>query len=70
MYGYALKALYQIDLLEDESKRPNVARWWKEITSRPAWVETRDEYVAYRNAITVAYKNVTTGNVVLSEEAK
>jgi glutathione S-transferase len=62
IYGYALKALYQIDLLEDESKRPNVVRWWREITARPAWIEARDEWVVYRNA--------TMGSAVSSKETK
>ncbi|KIP01414.1 hypothetical protein PHLGIDRAFT_113065 [Phlebiopsis gigantea 11061_1 CR5-6] len=28
--------------LVDEVKRPNVARWWKDITSRPSWQAVKD----------------------------
>jgi glutathione S-transferase len=34
-YGSML-TLADVDILEDV-KRPNVARWWKEITARPTW---------------------------------
>jgi len=27
----------------EDPKRPNVARWWKEITSLPAWKEVQAE---------------------------
>jgi len=26
-----------------DEKRPNVARWWKDITSRPSWVAVKDD---------------------------
>ncbi|KAI0075234.1 glutathione S-transferase [Panus rudis PR-1116 ss-1] len=29
-------------ILTDESQRPNVARWWKDITSRPTWLAVKD----------------------------
>ncbi|KAI0785898.1 glutathione S-transferase [Abortiporus biennis] len=27
-----------VDALENAQKRPNVARWWKELISRPSWI--------------------------------
>ncbi|KAL6306944.1 glutathione transferase [Sparassis latifolia] len=39
-YGPALK-LAGVDVLEDPS-RPNVLRWWKEISSRPSWLALKD----------------------------
>ncbi|KAI0725085.1 glutathione transferase [Fomitopsis betulina] len=40
-YGSMLAPL-GINALEDASKRPNVARWWKDITSRPSWAAVKD----------------------------
>jgi len=34
-YGSALK-ICKVDFMEDES-RPNLVRWWKDISSRPSW---------------------------------
>jgi len=31
-----------VDFLVNEDKRPHVARWWKDITSRPAWQKVKD----------------------------
>ncbi|KAH8081300.1 thioredoxin-like protein [Cristinia sonorae] len=31
-----------INLLEDESRRPHVARWWKDISSRDSWQKVKD----------------------------
>jgi glutathione S-transferase len=31
----------KVDILEDP-KRPNVARWWKEISERPSWQAVKD----------------------------
>ncbi|KAL6306985.1 glutathione transferase [Sparassis latifolia] len=39
-YGATLK-LAGVDVLEDPS-RPNVLRWWKEISSRPSWLAVKD----------------------------
>ncbi|OCH86233.1 glutathione S-transferase [Obba rivulosa] len=39
-YGAMLK-LQGYDFLEDES-RPNVVRWWKDISSRPSWQAVKD----------------------------
>jgi glutathione S-transferase len=39
-HGALLKAA-RVDILED-TKRPNVARWWKEITGRPSWQAVKD----------------------------
>jgi len=39
-YGTML-AMLGIDALENE-KRPNVVRWWKDITSRPSWQAVKD----------------------------
>ncbi|KAH9925143.1 glutathione transferase [Fomitopsis serialis] len=35
-YGSMLSPL-GVNALEDATKRPNLARWWKDITSRPSW---------------------------------
>ncbi|KZT64429.1 glutathione transferase [Daedalea quercina L-15889] len=40
-YGSML-APVGINALEDATKRPNVARWWKDITSRPSWLAVKD----------------------------
>lgn len=39
-YGSLLKVA-GVDILED-TKRPNLARWWNEITERPAWQAVKD----------------------------
>jgi len=39
-YGSLLKAA-NVDILEDP-KRPNVLRWWKEISARPSWEAVKD----------------------------
>ncbi|KAF9809006.1 hypothetical protein IEO21_07631 [Rhodonia placenta] len=39
-YG-AMLSVIGINVLETD-KRPNVARWWKDITSRPAWQAVKD----------------------------
>ncbi|KAI0789600.1 glutathione S-transferase [Abortiporus biennis] len=36
-YGTML-APQGVDVLENAEKRPNVVRWWKDISSRPSWV--------------------------------
>ncbi|CAL1708529.1 unnamed protein product [Somion occarium] len=36
-YGDILSNGGFADLFDNESKRPNVTRWWREIASRPAW---------------------------------
>ncbi|KAH9829566.1 glutathione transferase [Rhodofomes roseus] len=40
-YG-AMLAPLGVDALEDASKRPHLARWWKDITSRPSWQAVKD----------------------------
>jgi len=40
-YGSMLSPL-GINALEDATKRPNLARWWKDITSRPSWQAVKD----------------------------
>ncbi|TCD67951.1 hypothetical protein EIP91_011752 [Steccherinum ochraceum] len=39
-YGNILQNAKFIDL--EDAKRPNVARWWKDITSRPSWQAFKD----------------------------
>ncbi|GJE94999.1 glutathione S-transferase [Phanerochaete sordida] len=41
-YGAFLKRL-DYNYLEDPVKRPNVARWWKDITSRPSWQAVQEK---------------------------
>ena len=43
----ALKVMFQIDVLSDEAAHPNVNRWFKEISSRPAVVEVRKMWLEY-----------------------
>eukprot|EP00753_Platysulcus_tardus_P017527 PLAT6429.1.p1 GENE.PLAT6429.1~~PLAT6429.1.p1 ORF type:complete len:227 (+),score=34.94 PLAT6429.1:49-681(+) len=40
-YGSML-APVGFNFLEDAAKRPNVARWWKDISSRPSWQAVKD----------------------------
>jgi glutathione S-transferase len=40
-YGSYL-ALHGVDYLENAEKYPNVARWWKELRSRPTWQKVKD----------------------------
>ncbi|TCD61529.1 hypothetical protein EIP91_008290 [Steccherinum ochraceum] len=40
-YG-ALITKIGINFLEDDITRPHVARWWKDITSRPSWLKVKD----------------------------
>ncbi|KAG6835568.1 hypothetical protein H0H93_016938, partial [Arthromyces matolae] len=42
-YGWLLKASGS-DILYDE-KRPNVVRWWKDITSRDSWQAVKDNVI-------------------------
>jgi len=41
-YGDGL-VLAGYDLLVNEDKRPNVARWYKDISSRPAWTKVKEQ---------------------------
>jgi len=41
-FGYPL-ALVNIGIMSDPS-RPNVARWWNEISNRPSWLEVLAEF--------------------------
>ena len=46
MYGSSLSMFFGIELLSDKEKRPNVARWFDDITSRQSWLETKKEWLA------------------------
>ncbi|KAI0764079.1 glutathione S-transferase [Irpex lacteus] len=37
----SLISYYGVELLEDAEKRPNVARWWRDIASRSSWQEVK-----------------------------
>ncbi|KAI0696165.1 glutathione S-transferase [Cytidiella melzeri] len=40
-FGTAITEAAGVKLLIDDEKRPNVARWWKDISSRPAWLAVK-----------------------------
>ncbi|KAJ7058460.1 glutathione S-transferase [Mycena amicta] len=50
---FHLATLAGFDIIMTSGRRPNVARWWKAITSRPAWVKLREEGIQ-----STAYYNV------------
>ncbi|KAI0339049.1 glutathione S-transferase [Trametopsis cervina] len=41
-WGTLLTEDCSIGLFVDDKKRPNLARWWKDISSRPAWLAVKD----------------------------
>ncbi|KAI0759797.1 glutathione S-transferase [Irpex lacteus] len=41
-----------VKLLEDAERWPNVARWWKDITSRPTWQEVWSTALALTKSMT------------------
>ncbi|KAI0342897.1 glutathione S-transferase [Trametopsis cervina] len=40
-WGTAFTDRFQFDYFTNEEKRPNIARWWKDISSRPAWLAAK-----------------------------
>ena len=46
-FGTSLSVMCKSHMLIDEAARPNVARWYKDITSRPAFFQARKEWFAY-----------------------
>ncbi|KAI0075214.1 glutathione S-transferase-like protein [Panus rudis PR-1116 ss-1] len=40
-YGMHIEYLIP-GILENDSKRPSVARWWKDISNRPSWLAVKD----------------------------
>ena len=47
MYGSGLAMIFKMEIMTDAAKRPNVARWFTDITSRPAWLETKRDWLVY-----------------------
>ena len=47
MMGIALGVIIERDILGNEEERPNVARWFKNILSRPAVVDVKKEWIEY-----------------------
>lgn len=41
-FGYMVTSAAGIKILEDSDSRPNVARWWKAVSSRPSWQAVKD----------------------------
>ena len=47
VFGTSLSVIFGINVMNDAEKRPNVARWFAEISSRLTWKETKKEWFAY-----------------------
>ena len=47
MYGIAVNTIFGFGVLSDEAARPNVARWFNDITTRPVVIEVKKTWYEY-----------------------
>ena len=51
MMGIGLTEMLKVDLLSDAAARPNVARWFNEISSRPVVGEVKKAWMEYMGQV-------------------